>query len=256
MEPQTSAPTWLLDTKLGRGARAPKRQQKGRPTIGAQAVGGRRHPGTEGGGAGGVPAHKVASWLANTSYVWPIAITTNGSSIDAQTVQPRKLRRIDQRLIWPELTENLAPPSRDYALEEVWRCVICDATTVVINHFPSRTGEQFRQPDQLTQVYPVSPPRNLPAEAPPTVASLYMEASIAEAAGALRGAAGLLRATVEEITKLQGSTQKNLYDKIEGLKSAGVDADIIEDLHEARFLGNWSLHQGGTFTPDEIADVA
>jgi hypothetical protein len=40
------------------------------------------------------------------------------------------------------------------------------------------------------------------------------------------------------------------------LGSIGVDSDIVRDLHEARLLGNWSLHQGVDFSDEEVDDVA
>jgi hypothetical protein len=44
--------------------------------------------------------------------------------------------------------------------------------------------------------------------------------------------------------------------KIDDLASKGVEQSIIDDLHEARFLGNWSLHEGVSFSTDQVADVA
>jgi hypothetical protein len=43
---------------------------------------------------------------------------------------------------------------------------------------------------------------------------------------------------------------------IDGLLKLGVDQDIVKNLHEARLMGNWSLHAGVTFAPEEVKDVA
>ena len=166
-----------------------------------------------------------------------------------------KVRRIDQRLIWPHLTENLAPPLTAYAVEEVWTCLRCDRVFVNLKVFEDGS-EQSREPIKEVVVYPIAPPRTLPDIAPLSVRSLFEEASVAETAGALRGAAGLLRATVETLLNERGFTQGPLFDKIEKLRDQGVDGDIVDDLHEARFLGNDSLHDGVTFAPEEVGDVA
>src|SRR5881398_3269726 len=81
-------------------------------------------------------------------------------------------------------------------------------------------------------------------EAPAEVRGLFLEASTCEEAGALRGAAGLLRACVEAIVNEQGVSGRNLRDKIDGLqaKVPSLDANMIRDLHDARLTGNWSLH--------------
>jgi hypothetical protein len=74
--------------------------------------------------------------------------------------------------------------------------------------------------------------------------------------GALRGAAVLYRATVEEVCTAAGSSGANLHARIEGLAAKGAEADLITDLHEARLLGNWAIHEGLEFSADEVADVA
>lgn len=117
-------------------------------------------------------------------------------------------------------------------------------------------ANQDRDPERVVVVWPERSPRELPAEAPTAVADLYREASVAENAGAMRGAAGLYRAVVEELVKDRGAVGKDLYQRIGSLQSMGVSADLVEDLHEARLLGNWSLHDGVVFSADEVADVA
>ncbi|WP_436763293.1 hypothetical protein [Streptosporangium sp. V21-05] len=52
-----------------------------------------------------------------------------------------------------------------------------------------------------------------------------------------------------------GATKYKLYDKIEGLRGQ-LDEDLIVDLHEARMLGNDSVHDGLPYSPEEVANVA
>ncbi|WP_240436938.1 DUF4145 domain-containing protein [Streptomyces sporangiiformans] len=99
-------------------------------------------------------------------------------------------------------------------------------------------------------------PRELDMYVPEKIRSLYSEASQAEEAGALRAAAVMYRAAVEEICVDKGAQGANLKKKIEDLKNRGVSDDLVGDLDEARFLGNWSIHQGVEFSREEIADVA
>jgi hypothetical protein len=168
---------------------------------------------------------------------------------------PTKLRRNDRRVVWPRITPNLAPAFTRYVVEEVWSCVVCDMSMIQLLIYGA-SDKQERDPEEVRVVFPDRAPRSLPAEAPDSMASLFREASIAENAGAMRGAAALYRAAVEDLVKDQGSTHGKLEEKIEGLRSRGVDDQVVSDLHEARLLGNWSLHDGIEFGPDEVADVA
>jgi hypothetical protein len=77
-----------------------------------------------------------------------------------------------------------------------------------------------------------------------------------ENAGAYRGAAALYRATVEELVADLGSTAGTLEVRLDALSQRNVDPDLVADLHEARLLGNWSLHEGVEFSKEEVADVA
>lgn len=60
---------------------------------------------------------------------------------------------------------------------------------------------------------------------------------------------------VEEICKDQGAAGRTLYDRITALES-NLPPDIINSLHEARMVGNDSLHDGLQYSPDELADIA
>ncbi|MFJ4828754.1 DUF4145 domain-containing protein [Streptomyces sp. NPDC088747] len=84
----------------------------------------------------------------------------------------------------------------------------------------------------------------------------FSEGTRCQEAGALRAAAAMYRAAVEELCKDRGATGRNLKDKIADLSSRGVPADVVRDLDEARTLGNWSLHDGLAFSYEEVDDVA
>jgi hypothetical protein len=108
----------------------------------------------------------------------------------------------------------------------------------------------------------------LPGEGvPEEVRSFYEEGGVAMAAGAPRAAAAMFRGAVEAMCDALGvarTTQsktgreipRNLRDRVNDLEEKGVDPDIVEDLHEARLVGNDSLHDGLIYAADELADVA
>jgi hypothetical protein len=131
----------------------------------------------------------------------------------------------------------------------------CDETTLVAAIW-DESDDQFRPPREVRIMWPERAPRELAAGAPAAVRSLYREASRAEHANALRGAAALYRAAVEELVEDRQAQGRDLYHRIEALADQGVDQDIVNDLHEARLLGNWSLHEGLEFSAEEVADVA
>ncbi|MFP3471315.1 hypothetical protein R0J90_14840, partial [Micrococcus sp. SIMBA_144] len=53
----------------------------------------------------------------------------------------------------------------------------------------------------------------------------------------------------------QGGTGRDLKAKINSLAQR-LDAELLEDLHESRLVGNDSIHVGLQYAPEEIADVA
>lgn len=158
-------------------------------------------------------------------------------------------------IVWPGRTTGSGGESvAEHVVFERWGCNYCKKGTCFLLRYAP--GAKDRPPSEVIQVWPRREPRQLPDEAPAEVRSLYEEASRAEAAGALRGAAALYRAAVEELCKAQGCTSGKLEQKINDLATKGVDQGVVDDLHEARFLGNWSIHEGLVFEPDEVADVA
>ena len=64
-----------------------------------------------------------------------------------------------------------------------------------------------------------------------------------------------VRATVEEIVRDQGGQGNDLYKKIDSLQGK-LEAEVIEDLHQSRIVGNESIHYGLTFSADEVGDIA
>ena len=103
--------------------------------------------------------------------------------------------------------------------------------------------------------FPAQSPRKLHESAPEEVRSLYAEASTCEKANAFRAAGVMYRAAVEELVKDQGADDWGLKDKIKSLKGKLPD-ELIEDLHEARMMGDDSIHKGITYSAEEVEDVA
>ena len=64
-----------------------------------------------------------------------------------------------------------------------------------------------------------------------------------------------VRAATEEMVKDQGGTGRDLKAKINSL-TPRLDAELLEDLHESRLVGNDSIHVGVQYAAEEIADVA
>lgn len=169
-----------------------------------------------------------------------------------------------RELVWPEYNGNLASLSQKWTARVfIWvmTCRHCTRTATYLERrwmVPVGDAEDgHRAPRSSVQlIYPSRAPRELSDHVPEAVRSLFREASECENVGALRGAAGLYRAAVEVLCDEQGAEGKTLYAKLEALKTKAIDDQIIADLHEARLLGNFSLHDGMTFTAEEVADVA
>ena len=147
--------------------------------------------------------------------------------------------------------------ARDLVL--VYSCQFCDRTIVLLEHSREREADDrtmtAEERTSRTMIVPAKPPRQLPEAAPAGVASIYEEASICEDAGALRAAGVLYRAATEEMVKDQGGTGRDLKAKINSL-TPRLDAEVLEDRHESRVVGNDSIHAGVQYAPEEIADVA
>lgn len=176
--------------------------------------------------------------MQSRSQIWPTYehMPTGASSVPSFTPVRQQL-----------------PPVRKVL--RVLECMICRQALSLLE---TRT-DQGRYPYNVTDVEVISPrpePRPLPEVIPEVVRALYGEGSLAEQNGLMRGAAGLYRAAVEAMCKERGAEGSNLYNRITALGAKGIDAELIENLHEARALGNYSLHDGVEFSSEEVADVA
>ncbi|MBB6001333.1 hypothetical protein HNR25_005164 [Streptomonospora salina] len=155
--------------------------------------------------------------------------------------------------LWP--TYNEAAPTSgfhtpDGILLTVWQCPVCKETAVVFEH---RTAGRSHR----LLAWPRRTPREVDPAVPEEIRSLFAEGSEAEHAGALRAAAAMYRATVEKLCADRGATKGGLKAQINALKEQGtVEDSVVDDLHEARLLGNWSLHDALEFSAHEVADVA
>lgn len=145
--------------------------------------------------------------------------------------------------------------------QEIWRCDYCKRTTAELIWWAK--PEALRDKDESDMfamvacrtIYPEPMPRTLQPEVPERIRSLFDEAARTEAAGAVRLAGAGYRAVVEEICKDQGATGRTLFDKITDLEDR-LSPGIVGALHEARMVGNDSLHDGLVYSQDELADVA
>ena len=153
---------------------------------------------------------------------------------------------------------NYSPPPTSGAREiVVMQCHHCEQYVTVMDTWSEHQWDEGTEPRLLsrTLVYPLAAARQLLAEAPEQMCSLYREASLCETTGALRAAGVLYRSATEEMVKDQGGTGRNLKAQINSL-TPRLDAELLEDLHESRVVGNDSIHVGVQYAAEEIADVA
>jgi hypothetical protein len=141
----------------------------------------------------------------------------------------------------------------------ILQCLHCRKTVILLETVarlpPKEPGGEERETTWRVMVSPAESPRTLHESAPTEVRDLFAEASTCEKAKAFRAAGVMYRAAVEELVKEQGATGGTLWHKIESLKGSLSD-ELVSDLHEARMLGNDSIHAGITYSAEEVADVA
>ena len=153
----------------------------------------------------------------------------------------------NQWRLWPDHWHIGEPHATEPSvLGYLWRCDFCQKTMLMLVKYGSSelAGDEIREEvrralrqEESWVVWPAKAPRELPDEAPPDARSFFREASVAESAGALRGAAGLYRACVEALVDDQENIpDKPLRAKIEALRGR-IDDDLLSDLHEARLTG-------------------
>ncbi|MER7235527.1 DUF4145 domain-containing protein [Streptomyces olivaceus] len=198
-------------------------------------------------------------------------------------------RHVSRRDVWPVLKDRPFSPTRTSAdfsgsrpspdpqpkddvfrvVEHILSCQSCQKTAVVHQHwgpdlpkgddldgFAAAVKERGSKPRLLVLVHPRRSAQALDEAAPQEVRDLFSEGTRCQEAGALRAAAAMYRAAVEELCKDRGATGRNLKEKIADLANRGVPAEVVRDLDEARTLGNWSLHDGLVFSYEEVDDVA
>lgn len=154
-------------------------------------------------------------------------------------------------------------------VEHILACQSCKKTAVVHQHWgpdlpkgddhgaiATAIEQRASKPRLLLLVHPRRSAQTLDPTAPQEVRDLFSEGTRCQEAGALRAAAAMYRAAVEELCKDRGAAGRNLKEKIADLTNKGVPADVVRDLDEARTLGNWSLHDGLAFSYAEVDDVA
>lgn len=141
----------------------------------------------------------------------------------------------------------------------VMECLHCRKSVVLLEMTTRLPAEEPGGEEEArtwrAMVSPHASPRELHESAPETVRSLFAEASACEKANAFRAAGVMYRAAVEELVKDRQATGTKLYHQIESLKGRLSD-ELVEDLHEARMLGNDSIHAGITYSQEEVEDVA
>ncbi|MGW4817221.1 DUF4145 domain-containing protein [Kitasatospora cineracea] len=163
--------------------------------------------------------------------------------------------------IWPtrvvptEMTGRPLEQNSLWVLENIHKCLHC-SKTVTMHRTRRWTAECGWETESMRQVWPEATPRQLGDDVPELIRELFTEASKAENTGAMRLAGVGYRAVVEEICKQQGATKHNLYDRIQELKNGGLPQSTVDALHEARIVGNESIHYALEFSAEEIADIA
>lgn len=185
-------------------------------------------------------------------------------------------RRMDSWTVFPRFSNidfssgttsaGRRQPERGQVDEYVLACQLCGKTCVFFVRWgPDPSGwsdpptiEELKKAKVVAVelIHPRQEPRELHEAAPAKMRDLFHEGARCEAVGASRAAAAMYRAAVEELCRDKQAAGKGLYERINGLSTQGVPAEIVADLHEARSLGNWSLHDGLSFSAEEVADVA
>ncbi len=98
-----------------------------------------------------------------------------------------------------------------FTLLRVFRCMFCGKPTLALLRWDETTDPvtaSERAAAEAEIIWPRRAPRELSQDAPDGVRSLFLEASVCEGVAALRGAAAMLRACVEEIVRDKGAAGK------------------------------------------------
>nr|ACS50137.1 hypothetical protein [Streptomyces hygroscopicus] len=161
----------------------------------------------------------------------------------------------------PKTPGAMQRPGR-HVEEQVWSCDFCDMAVIELYsviRFPMKGNKHItddREQTLICRVWPEQEPRPHSQDAPDEIRDLFLEAGRAEAAAAFRLAGVGYRSVVEASCKERGAAGKSLHAVIGDLARLDVPQSVIDGFHEARLLGNDSVHDGLEYAPDEIADVA
>jgi len=126
-------------------------------------------------------------------------------------------------------------------IHKLYRCSVCSRPGVATVHF-----DNDFQGSMLESFWPTARPKmRLPDIIPNGVANEFREAESCMSVEAWRGAAALLRSTLEKVLHVNGFNESDLYKKIQAASEVGVITSArrqrAQDL--VRVLGNDVLHQ-------------
>jgi hypothetical protein len=171
-----------------------------------------------------------------------------------------------------EVRQLEVPHSRSEVCLVVFQCQGCKRSSAFHEFRIEFPREAVGDRDPITHwfapSYPKRSPRQLPGDGvPDAVRSFYEEGGVAEAAGARRAAAAMFRGAVEamcdayEIPRTAKNDagkeyQRRLQVRVDDLATKGLDSEVVKDMHEARLVGNDSVHDGLAYSAEELADIA
>ena len=138
-------------------------------------------------------------------------------------------------------------------IHQLYRCVVCGRPGVGALHVNDSV-----QHSELGSFWPTArPTQTLPGGVPEGIEAEYREAEACMSVEAWRGAAALLRSTLEKMLVANGFNEKDLYKKINAAEVVGVltaaRCKRAQDL--VRVLGNDVLHDDWrAIESSEVAD--
>lgn len=180
------------------------------------------------------------------------------------------MRQVSDRVVHPQYASLQPSPATRVVpdptavldariTEEAWACTYCERNTLELvwwekQEREGKEGAVFVEVRRRT-IWPEQVPRALKPEVPENIRDLFDEAARTESAGALRLAGAGYRSVVEAICKEQGTSGNNLFERVTDLGTQ-LPPELVQALHDARVVGNDSLHDGLQYAPEEVADIA
>jgi hypothetical protein len=150
---------------------------------------------------------------------------------------------------------------------EPWQCIevlvtcgVCTQWSLArfIQHRGSRRigDPQFPIDYEAHEIAPAGVPQaEFPNETPAKVVSLLRESEVCLAHGALRGAAALLRATLETLLIANGYEERNLLQKIDAAANDQIlTVQLKKRAHSLRVLANDSLHEAAQVARTDVVN--